>query len=68
MTWANVLPVVGKFAQDALIALGAISDDSYKVIRSIEYRFGEIDRKNPRVEMEITSLFEGWPAGQGEPM
>jgi len=58
----NVLPVVGKFAEDALIALGVISDDSYKIIRSIEYRIGEIDRKNPRVELEITSPFEGWPA------
>ena len=55
----NVLPVVGKFAEDALIALGVISDDSYKIIRSIEYRIGEIDRENPRVELEITSPFEG---------
>ena len=52
---ANVLPIVQKFTDDALIELGVISDDSYKIVKAIDYRFGEIDKENPRVELEIVS-------------
>lgn len=51
----NVLPAVQKFTDDALIELGIISDDSYKVIPLIEYRFGGVDKENPRCELEITT-------------
>ncbi len=53
---ANVLPIIQKFTDDALIDLGIISDDSWKVIKAIDYRFGEIDRINPRCELEILSI------------
>jgi hypothetical protein len=53
---ANVLPIVQKFTDDALIELGIIDDDSYKVIRAIDYRFGHVDKDNPRCELEIRSL------------
>lgn len=49
----NVLPAVQKFTDDALIEIGIIPDDSYKVIPAIEYRFGGIDKENPRIELVI---------------
>jgi Holliday junction resolvase RusA-like endonuclease len=48
---ANVLTVVQKFADDALVELGLIEDDDYTIVDSVRYRFGEIDKDNPRVEM-----------------
>ena len=53
---ANVLSIIQKFTDDALIEFGFIPDDSYKIIPKIDYRFGEVDKDNPRVELEIYSL------------
>jgi hypothetical protein len=53
---ANVLSIVQKFTDDALIEFGFISDDSYKIIPKIDYRFGAVDKENPRVELEIFPL------------
>jgi hypothetical protein len=50
---SNVLSVVEKFTDDALIECGVIPDDSYKVIPCIDYRFGGVDKQFPRVELEI---------------
>jgi Holliday junction resolvase RusA-like endonuclease len=50
---ANVLSVVDKFTSDALVELGFIEDDNYRIIREVVYRFGMIDRDRPRVELEI---------------
>jgi len=54
---ANVLPIIQKFTDDALIEMGVISDDSYKVIPSIKYYFGGVDRDNPRVELDIRTVY-----------
>lgn len=53
---SNVLSIVQKFTEDALIEYGVISDDSYQVIPKIDYRFGHVDKENPRIELEIESL------------
>jgi len=50
---ANVLPIVQKFTDDALIELGVIKDDCYKIILAVNYRFGRVDKDNPRVELSI---------------
>lgn len=49
----NVLSIVQKFTDDALIELGIIKDDNHKIISAINYRFGKVDKENPRVELEI---------------
>jgi Holliday junction resolvase RusA-like endonuclease len=41
-----------KFILDGLVKAGTIPDDSQRYINSIVHRF-EIDRENPRVEVEI---------------
>ena len=50
---ANVLPIIQKFTDDSLIEMGIIPDDSWKVIKAIDYRFGHIDKEYPRAELEI---------------
>jgi Holliday junction resolvase RusA-like endonuclease len=50
---ANVLPIVQKFTDDALIELGIIKDDNHKIVSAINYRFGKVDKENPRVELQI---------------
>ena len=59
----NVLSVVQKFTDYALIEYGVIPDDNYKIIPIIVYRFGGVDKENPRVELEIYPLddFEDLP-------
>lgn len=49
--------VVGgtKFIMDGLVAGGAIKDDSQRYVNSITHRF-EVDRENPRVEIEIIGV------------
>ena len=51
----NVLTIQSKYFEDALVELGYISDDNYTVINQSIYKFGHLDRDNPRVEIEIRS-------------
>jgi hypothetical protein len=50
----NVCSIIQKFTDDALVELEVIKDDSYKIVRSIDYRFGGVDKEHPRAELEIT--------------
>lgn len=54
---ANVLAVHEKFFCDALHEWGCIDDDNDDYIDSSHYYTGEIDKDNPRVEIEIVELF-----------
>jgi Holliday junction resolvase RusA-like endonuclease len=49
----NVLPIHAKFFEDALVESGYLPDDNYKYINQVIYKFGEVDKANPRVEIEI---------------
>jgi hypothetical protein len=53
---SNVCSVVDKFACDALTELGMIPDDNHKIIPSVMYQFGSVDKVNPRCELEIVRL------------
>jgi Holliday junction resolvase RusA-like endonuclease len=44
-----------KFILDGLVAAGTIPNDSQKYVRGIVHRF-KVDRKNPRVEVEIVGM------------
>lgn len=52
----NVLSIVQKFTDDALIEMGIINDDSYKIIPIVKYLFGCVDKENPRVELDISTI------------
>lgn len=49
----NVCSVVDKFFSDSLVHAGVIDDDNYTFIADSRFRFGAIDRENPRVEVTI---------------
>lgn len=44
-----------KFIMDGLVMAGTIPNDSQKYVRGIMHRF-EVDRQNPRVEVEIVDI------------
>ena len=50
---ANVLCIVEKFFCDALTHYGCLPDDTDEYIESTHYYTGEIDKANPRVDVEI---------------
>jgi Holliday junction resolvase RusA-like endonuclease len=52
----NVLAVQEKFFCDAMTHYGCWPDDTDEYILSTEYVTGDIDRENPRVEVEITPV------------
>lgn len=52
---ANVCCVVDKFCCDSLVSLGVLPDDNHNIIKEVVYRYGGVDKENPRVELEIDS-------------
>lgn len=52
----NIVSVISKYAQDALVELGRLPDDNYKYIVQITGTVGEVDKENPHVEMRIKEL------------
>ncbi|QIG68806.1 holliday junction resolvase RusA-like protein [Rhizobium phage RHph_Y2_6] len=57
---SNICVVVDKFFCDALVEAGKLPDDNVNYLHSIDYRFGGVDKNNPRVEitLEPTSIKE----------
>ena len=53
MDLSNVLAIHDKYFCDALVELGKLPDDTYEWIPQVVYRFGGVDRSNPRVEISI---------------
>jgi len=52
----NILSVVGKFTQDALVELGKLEDDNYEYITKVTGSFGGVDRENPRIVLRIKEI------------
>jgi len=52
----NIMSVISKFAQDALVELGRLPDDNYRHIVQITGTVGTIDKKNPHIEMRIKEI------------
>jgi CRISPR/Cas system endoribonuclease Cas6 (RAMP superfamily) len=49
----NVIAVIDKFFMDALVESGCIEDDNDKYVGEVLIRVPEIDRDNPRCEINI---------------
>lgn len=49
----NIGSVVTKFTHDALVEFGILEDDNYKIVTEITYRFGGVDKDNPRCDIII---------------
>lgn len=54
-----------KFILDGLVAAGTIPNDSQKYVWGIVHRF-KVDRKNPRVEVEIVDVEKNEKALEGQ--
>ena len=52
---SNVCSIVDKYFCDALVELGKLPDDNYDYIKEVIYKFGGIDKTNPRVEITLSS-------------
>jgi len=54
-----------KFILDGLVQAGVLPNDSQKYVRGIVHRF-KVDRKNPRVEVEIVDVEKNEKALEGQ--
>ena len=54
----NVGSVTAKFFQDALVEFDKLPDDNYDYVKEVMFKFGGIDKDNPRVEVEIEEVEE----------
>ena len=52
---SNICSIADKFFCDAMTEVGKWEDDNYTVIKEVTYKFGSIDKDNPRVEVIIES-------------
>ena len=54
----NILSIVQKFFEDAIVSIGIIEDDDYlHIVRNIQ-EFGCVDKNNPRVDVFIKEFNE----------
>lgn len=53
---SNVCVVHDKFFMDCLVKQGKLTDDNYNYCVEIGYKFGHVDKVNPRVEIEIYEI------------
>jgi hypothetical protein len=53
---SNICSIVDKFFCDTLTANKIIDDDSYDILIEVNYKFGGIDKENPRVEALLMDL------------
>jgi Holliday junction resolvase RusA-like endonuclease len=47
----NIGSVITKFTHDALVELGILEDDNYNYIHEIVFKFGGVDKENPRCDV-----------------
>jgi hypothetical protein len=52
----NIISVVDKYFQDALVEKGCIEADDTSIVVEIKGTYNGIDKQNPRVEATITRL------------
>ena len=52
----NIGSVITKFTHDALVEFDILEDDNYKCVSEIVYKFGGIDKENPRCDVELEEL------------
>lgn len=50
---SNILSIHEKFLCDAIVECGCIKDDNDNFLHSTHYYTGNIDKKNPRVDIQI---------------
>ena len=51
---SNPCSIIDKFTCDALVKAGILKDDSFKQVNKVVYKFGGLDKENPRCELLIS--------------
>jgi uncharacterized protein (DUF4415 family) len=51
---ANICSIVDKFFSDVMVSCKRITDDNRKIVLSVSFRWGGVDKFAPRVEVSIT--------------
>lgn len=49
----NIGSVITKFTHDALVEFDILEDDNYNFVNEIVYKFGGVDKDNPRCDVHI---------------
>lgn len=57
----NIGSVITKFTHDALVEFGILEDDNYKIVEEITYKFGGIDKDDPRCDVVIEEIDNAIP-------
>lgn len=52
----NILSIHDKFFSDALVWLGCLPDDNIKHLDELIFKYGGIDKENPRVDITIITI------------
>ena len=53
---SNPCSIIDKFACDALVKAEILEDDSFKQIKEVVYKFGGVEKDNPRCELVISRI------------
>ena len=53
---SNPCSIIDKFTCDALVKAGVLEDDSSKQIKKVVYKYGGIEKENPRCELVIKKI------------
>lgn len=56
---SNFCSVIDKYATDAIVEYGLLSDDNVKVLKKVTYLFGGFDDANPRAEVTVKEMKNG---------
>lgn len=52
----NIGSVITKFTHDALVEFEILEDDNYHFVQEIVFKFGGVDKENPRCDVVIEEL------------
>ena len=52
----NVVSVIDKYFQDAMVELGCIEADDLSIVKEVSCMYMGIDREQPRLDVMITKL------------
>lgn len=55
---SNPCSIIDKFTCDALVKAEILEDDSFEQIKEVIYKFGGVDKDNPRCVLELFTISE----------
>lgn len=53
---ANPLSIIDKFTSDAIVQAGILQDDNTDHIKEVVFKYGNVDKTNPRAELTVMEI------------